>query len=1753
MASPSTHLGPDLEPDVMNDPTYETNTKGKGKSMDEADTCRICRAEGSKDEPLFYPCKCSGSIKFVHQDCLMEWLSHSQKKHCELCKTPFRFTKLYDPGMPSSVPLPVFLRQAAMHTMKTVLTWSRFHLVLLVWLGWLPWCMRTVWRGLFWIGDGGWLSWHNLGELSPSTAQASLEQLVAEGTTPAGHTLLMPSNAAASAVIAQVAKALPQILSPVSQTLNSTAGEPTVYRIVNRLIRAAVGRSANGSPPLNRQTPMLNTTTTTRFGHRSPSLFSEIVFLKTLTPWETLNSVIIDTLEGQLITLFVVIAFILIFLIREWVVQQGVNLGPGFAGAAEGQAEEVGALQQLARQHAEDRPGQPPQVDAAVGPELDDEVAEVADPERRARNLARPRAGRGAQPRANVEPHIEPRRTSIDNYHPQAEGDTSSISSLSPFAPSPQIGEDPVDSEGSALSSQLRPAMPDRDAMARVTEIRRTMEEQPLGQVQGFPGRKVFMELWQRADRRPDEVLRIIEEEDRGPELAWVVAAMTKLQDNSPSMQQDYESSRRELIDLISQVDKDIAEATTPGAGDIDAERGNVLEVTDSPVEKQYDESQEGWQFIRTSPTASESGDRLSQDSVPRHHLEIKDSRQSDPGTSDPRSRYSMTTASKAKADPEHAIIEDRATRLTIDTMDTQDQNNALREATGDFETYPQLESLSPESANSLQRDFGEGSSTEASVIRPSDTRATDITAHQIPSTSENVQHEVPFDTVAPRGYSERLIDWLWGGVTPLAEPIHEEGEDDEHVVQDFAEEAPFVPVVHGQPVMEENNAAEGAGGDPGAVAAGPAAVFDPNDAEAVEEGEDLEGIMELIGMQGPLAGLVQNGMFSAVLVSTTVFVGIWIPYIYGKLVLVVLANPIPLLIKLPLRWMSTAADLVIDVCVLCVGFIFYWVDTLVRLLVSPVGIAFPFMVKITQNKLLAATARSYAESALARLAKLFVATGDTFSNSDIPVFSIVAHEALHSIEDGVTGFVRAAFDPFYALSHGSPAQAINALWVSHLAPDASVSSMRALKAIAIHEVNDLISLPSSLLKVNPLRITLDIPQRTKTLDYSLAYWNSKDRIFAITLGYLCFSVLGAVYLKASASLRGNKRGEKVPGAVADMLYQAGGVLKVILIISIEMIVFPLYCGLLLDVALLPLFENSSVMSRVTFTLTSPNTSLFVHWFVGTCYMFHFALFVSMCRKIMRNGVLYFIRDPDDPTFHPVRDVLERNVSTQLRKIAFSALVYGGLVIVCLGGVVWGLGHAFDDVFPIHWSSNEPVLEFPVDLLFYNFLMPLAVKFFRPSDGLNKVYNWWFRRCARVLRLTQFLFGDRREDEEGHYAYYTWWDWISPKRSSPQLPAVDSNAEASAHKEIASSAFMRDGRYVRAPASDQVRIPKDARTFIEVDDQDRRIDGQPDCENGLHGRKNTMFAKVYVPPLFRLRIGLFVLLIWLFAATTGVGITLIPLIFGRHVFAYLIPNHLRMNDIYAFSIGIYLLGGTLYTLVNYHNILTSAVLYLRPDASASARNLLRQTVHYSMRLLRLFYTYVSFAFLLPALFALVMEFYLVIPLHTYFGGGERHIIHFIQDWTLGVLYVKMAGRLILWNRQSRPAEALRAIVRQGWLNPDVRLATRSFIFPATVLMCGVLVVPLPLGWLANRFYFTYHNQVGERDASMMQSCIYRYSYPAVLGLAMFFGFLYLLSLALKGWRQRIRDEVYLIGERLHNFGERRAVAVGKVTRVTSQG
>ena len=58
-------------------------------SQNSGDICRICHCESETQNPLLTPCYCSGSLKYVHQSCLQQWLTASETTSCELCKFPF--------------------------------------------------------------------------------------------------------------------------------------------------------------------------------------------------------------------------------------------------------------------------------------------------------------------------------------------------------------------------------------------------------------------------------------------------------------------------------------------------------------------------------------------------------------------------------------------------------------------------------------------------------------------------------------------------------------------------------------------------------------------------------------------------------------------------------------------------------------------------------------------------------------------------------------------------------------------------------------------------------------------------------------------------------------------------------------------------------------------------------------------------------------------------------------------------------------------------------------------------------------------------------------------------------------------------------------------------------------------------------------------------------------------------------------------------------------------------------------------------------------------------------------------------------------------------------------------------------------------------------------------------------------------------------------------------------------------------------
>ena len=96
---------------LRSDTGEEEEEEEEKEEEEEEDTqeneCRVCRVGDEPGRPLFYPCSCSGSIRYIHQDCLEQWLkvANRDQRTCELCGVRFHFTPIYREGAPRRLSL----------------------------------------------------------------------------------------------------------------------------------------------------------------------------------------------------------------------------------------------------------------------------------------------------------------------------------------------------------------------------------------------------------------------------------------------------------------------------------------------------------------------------------------------------------------------------------------------------------------------------------------------------------------------------------------------------------------------------------------------------------------------------------------------------------------------------------------------------------------------------------------------------------------------------------------------------------------------------------------------------------------------------------------------------------------------------------------------------------------------------------------------------------------------------------------------------------------------------------------------------------------------------------------------------------------------------------------------------------------------------------------------------------------------------------------------------------------------------------------------------------------------------------------------------------------------------------------------------------------------------------------------------------------------------------------------------------------
>ncbi len=377
---------------------------------------------------------------------------------------------------------------------------------------------------------------------------------------------------------------------------------------------------------------------------------------------------------------------------------------------------------------------------------------------------------------------------------------------------------------------------------------------------------------------------------------------------------------------------------------------------------------------------------------------------------------------------------------------------------------------------------------------------------------------------------------------------------------------------------------------------------------------------------------------------------------------------------------------------------------------------------------------------------------------------------------------------------------------------------------------------------------------------------STSDKVFSILLGHFYWVFGINAHSRFSAHFNVG-----APSWWQTFIVQQLTILKVGAFIGIELVAFPLACGFLLDLCTLPLAIDTTLQARLAAVSAAPVTVLFAHWVLGTLYMFLFAQFVSLTREIARPGVLCWIRDPNDPDFEPIKEIVERRSTTHLAKIGTSVLMYGGVLLANIGlpcAIIRGAHIALSrsglpSLLPLQTEVHLSGPAIAVDLVGIIVTVPWLVRKARPSRMMRRLYTRWWRFAAAKMRLTSFLRGGRHPAEEGVAAPASLKRKDQPEQS---LPATGSFARVPADNNAVMSAPLV--------------VRTDAHGTPLTEEGMKAVTAQHEAIAKMTTKK-AKYTIVYLPPHFRARLWGFVGLLWLSVASLiTIGIAL-PITVGR--------------------------------------------------------------------------------------------------------------------------------------------------------------------------------------------------------------------------------------------------------------------------------
>ncbi|RVE58878.1 hypothetical protein OJAV_G00198560 [Oryzias javanicus] len=526
-------------------------------------------------------------------------------------------------------------------------------------------------------------------------------------------------------------------------------------------------------------------------------------------------------------------------------------------------------------------------------------------------------------------------------------------------------------------------------------------------------------------------------------------------------------------------------------------------------------------------------------------------------------------------------------------------------------------------------------------------------------------------------------------------------------------------------------------------------------------------------------------------------------------------------------------------------------------------------------------------------------------------------------------------------------------------------------------------------------------------------------------------------------------------------------VVKVSLLVVVEIGVFPLICGWWLDICSLEMFDATLKDREISFK-SAPGTTMFLHWLVGMVYVFYFASFILLLREVLRPGVLWFLRNLNDPDFNPVQEMIHLPIYRHLRRFILSVVVFGSIVLLMLWLPIKLIKVILPNFLPynVMLYSDAPVSELSLELLLLQVVLPALLEQGHTRQWLKGLVRAWTVSAGYLLDLHSYLLGEQEDNDTNQPVNNN--NNNNPPHGQPNnnnnpAPAVGEGLHA-AHQ-----AILQQGGPVG-------------------------------------------FQPYHRPVRFPFRIVLLIAFMCITLLMASLVCLTLPVFTGRWLMSFWMGNS-KIHELYTAACGLY---------VCWLSIRGATVLLAWMPQGRTV--IMRKVQEWTLMILKTLVVALLVAGVIPLLLGLLFELVIVAPLRV--PLDQTPLFYPWQDWALGVLHAKIIAAITLMGPQWWLKTVIEQVYANGIRNIDLHFIIRKLAAPVISVLLLSLCVPYVIA-------AGVVPAVGVTPE--MEILMQRRIYPFLLMVVSLVGILSFQIRQFKRLYEHIKNDKYLVGQRLVNY------------------